>query len=120
MNSSKSVDDYISSFPKSIQPKLNSLRECIKKAAPKSVESIKYGIPTFVMGRNLVHFGCYQNHIGFYPTPSGLVAFKKDLLPYKCSKGAVQFKMDESLPLPLITKIVKFRVKENMGKGEKK
>ncbi len=115
MNSYKNIDEYIASFPKKSQSQLNTIRQCIKKAAPRSVESIKYGIPTFVQNRNLVHFGGYAGHIGFYPTPSGIAVFKKELSPYICSKGAIQFKYDETLPTTLITKIVKFRVKENLA-----
>ncbi len=108
------VDKYISNFPKDIRVLLESIRETIRKSAPKAEEAIKYGIPTFVLHGNLVHFGGYKHHIGFYPTPSGINAFEKELSIYKKAKGSVQFPIDKPLPLNLITKIVKFRVKENL------
>ncbi len=109
-----SVDAYISGFPKEIQLLLNVMRETILKSAPDAEETIKYGIPTFVFYGNLVHFGGYKKHIGFYPAPSGIEAFKKELSVYKNAKGSVQFPVDRPLPLSLISKIVKFRVKENL------
>ncbi len=92
------------------------VRETIRASAPQAEETIKYGIPTFTLHGNLVHFGAYKHHIGFYPAPSGIEAFKKELSVYKCAKGSVQFPVDKPLPLTLITKIVKFRVKENLSK----
>lgn len=109
------IDQYIRTFPKSTQKLLQEMRATIRKAAPQAEEGIKYGIPTFTQGGNLVHFGGYAKHIGFYPTPSGIQAFKTELARYKTSKGAVQFPLSEPLPLALITKIVRFRVKENMA-----
>ena len=109
------TDAYIKSFPKETQTLLTQLRKTIRQAAPEAEESIAYQMPTFkVNGKNLVHFAAYKNHIGFYPAPSGLKAFENEIAKYKHSKGAVQFPLDEPLPLPLITKIVKFRVKENL------
>jgi uncharacterized protein YdhG (YjbR/CyaY superfamily) len=110
----KNTDEYIAAFTGIAQANLIKLRATIKKAAPKAEETINYGIPTFTFaGKNLVHFAAYTNHIGFYPAPSGIAAFAKELKPYKTSKGAVQFPIDEPLPLTLITRIVKFRVAEN-------
>lgn len=109
-----SIEKYISNFPKDVQILLKSIRETIQKSAPNAEETIKYGIPTFVLNGNLVHFGGYKNHIGFYPTPSGIEAFKKELSMYKNAKGSVRFPIDKPLPLNLITKIVKFRIKENL------
>lgn len=116
----KNIDEYIATMPKEVQEKLMALRAAIKKAAPEAQETIKYAIPTFVLKGNLVHFAAYKNHIGFYPAPSGLEAFRKELAGYKGSKGAVQFPLDQPIPLGLVTKIVKFRVKENLEKAELK
>jgi uncharacterized protein YdhG (YjbR/CyaY superfamily) len=113
MNSSIS-DKYILSFPPETQKILQKLRDAIRKAAPDAEESIKYGIITYILNGNLVHFGGFKKHIGFYPAPSGIKAFKKELSVYKTSRGAIQFPLDKPLPLKLITKIVKFRVKENL------
>ena len=91
---------------------LQQLRATVQKSAPDATETIKYGIPTFVLHENLVHFAACARHIGFYPSPSGIAAFKKELAGYKSAKGSVQFPLDEPMPLALIAKIVKFRVKE--------
>ena len=111
----KSIDDYISKFPSEVQERLESIREVIRKAAPDAEETIGYGIPTYKLnGKNLVHFGGFKNHIGFYPTPNGITAFEKELSKYGGAKGSVQFPLDQPLPTALITKIVKFRVKEGI------
>lgn len=107
------IDQYIAGFPEAVQETLITLRLRIKAAAPTAKETIKYQMPTFVLNGNLVHFAAYKKHIGFYPTPSGIEAFKQELSMYKGAKGSVQFPIDKPLPLKLITKIVKFRVKEN-------
>lgn len=107
-----SIDEYISTFPNHVQTILQQVRRTVKEAAPEASEAIKYGIPTFVLKGNLVHFGAYKNHIGFYPTPSAANAFEDDFANYKTGKGSVQFPIDEPMPLDLITKIVKFRIKE--------
>ena len=109
-----SGDKYIAGFPKEIQNILQKLRDTIRRAAPEAEETIKYGILTYVLNGNLVHFGGFKKHIGFYPAVSGIKAFKKELSIYKTSKGAIQFPLDKPLPLKLILKIVKFRVKENL------
>ena len=109
-----SIDKYIASFPKDVQKSLQKMRATIRKAAPDAEESIKYGIITYMLNGNLVHFGGFKNHIGFYPAPSAIIKFKEELSIYKGAKGSVQFPLDEPLPLKLITKIVKFRVKENL------
>ena len=111
------INDYISDFPKDIQQILKQIRATIKKAAPGAEEAIKYAIPTFILNGNLVHFAAFKNHIGFYATPSGHIQFKKELSCYKQGKGSVQFPLDEPMPLGLITKIVKFRVKQNLEKA---
>jgi uncharacterized protein YdhG (YjbR/CyaY superfamily) len=112
----KNIDEYIADFPKDVQKLLQQLRSTIKKAAPKAEEKIAYGIPTFTLQGNLVHFGGYKTHIGFYPAPSGLEAFKKELGPYLTGKGTAQFPLDKPLPLDLITEIVKFRAMKNLEK----
>ena len=116
----KSVDEYITSFPKDVQKKLESIRQIINISAPEAEETINYQIPTFKLNGNLVHFAAFKSHIGFYPAPSGLKAFKKEISSYKSSKGSVQFPLDKPIPLSLIKKIVKYRVKENSIKTIKK
>ena len=113
-----SIDEYIATFPKDIQKILEELRATIKAAAPEAKEKISYQMPTFDLKGNLVHFAAHTNHIGFYPTPSGIEAFKNELSIYASAKGSVQFPLDKPLPLKLIRKIVKFRVSENMKKAE--
>jgi uncharacterized protein YdhG (YjbR/CyaY superfamily) len=114
----KNIDDYISSFPQETRLILERLRETIRKAAPDAKETINYGIPTFTLIGNLVHFAAYKNHIGFYPTPSGIEAFKKELSLYEGAKGSVKFPISELLPFDLVTKIVEFRVKESKEKAK--
>ena len=114
------IDEYISGFPDDIQTLLQQIRVTIREAAPEAEEAIKYAMPTFILNGNLVHFAAFKNHIGFYPVPSGIEAFKKELSVYKGAKGSVQFPLDQPIPLELITKIVKFRVSENMKKGKLK
>ena len=120
MIQAESIDEYISSFPKDIQKLLKQMRATIKKAAPKAVEAISYGMPTFRQEGNLVHFAAYKSHIGFYPAPRALEVFKKELSKYEGSKGTLKLPLDEPLPLSIITKIVKFRVKENLEKANAK
>ena len=115
--SPSNIDEYITGFPKDVQNTLQKIRGIIKKAAPDAQEAIKYQIPTFVLNGNLVHFAAFQKHIGFYPAPSGIEAFKDELSVYKTAKGSVQFPLDEPVPYGLITKIVNFRLKENRGKA---
>ncbi len=110
------IDQYIKGFPKEIQILLEQVRTTVRKAAPEAQETIKYAMPTFVLNGNLVHFAAFQNHIGFYPAPTGIDAFTEELSVYKGGKGSVQFPLDQPLPLDLITRIVKFRVKENQSK----
>jgi uncharacterized protein YdhG (YjbR/CyaY superfamily) len=108
----KDIDDYIARFPADVQRLLGRVRDTIRKAAPGAKEAIKYQIPTFTLGENLVHFAAYQKHIGFYPGPSGIEHFKKELSRFEGAKGSVRFPMDRPLPFDLIEKIVKFRVRE--------
>ena len=116
----KDIDAYIAGFPKEIQQILEELRNAIRKSAPNAIETINYQVPTFTLNGNLVHFAAFKNHIGFYPAPSGIEAFKKELSVFEGAKGSVQFPIDKPLPLSLVTKIVKFRVKENLEKAKKK
>lgn len=117
---SESIDEYILKFPPKIQEILNMLRKVIRESAPDAKEKISYQMPTFVLHGNLVHFAAYKNHIGFYPTPSGINAFKYELSEYKGAKGSVQFPIEKPLPYQLISKIVKFRVDENTKQAEGK
>jgi uncharacterized protein YdhG (YjbR/CyaY superfamily) len=116
----KSVDEYILQFPPQVQEILKTLRKAIKEAAPDAEEKISYQMPTFVYHGNLVHFAAYKNHIGFYPTPSGIDAFKYELSEYKGAKGSVQFPLEKPLPYELISEIVKYRVAENIKLAEGK
>ena len=121
MNTSiKTIDEYIAQFPKEVQVLLEKMRIIVSKAAPKAEEAMAYGIPTFKLNGNLVHFGGYKNHIGFYPAPSGIEAFKKELAKYDGSKGTIRFSLDKPLPSALITKVVKYRVIKNQEKAKKK
>jgi uncharacterized protein YdhG (YjbR/CyaY superfamily) len=117
---SSNIDTYISSFPEEIQTLLQQVRATIRESAPEAVEAIKYAMPTFILHGNLVHFAAYKNHIGFYPVPSGIEAFKEELSQYNGGKGSVQFPIDKPMPLELISRIVKFRVMENQAKSKKK
>lgn len=119
-NFSNSIDVYISGFPENIQATLEEIRKTIRQAAPEAQEAISYGIPTFVFQGSLVHFAANKKHIGFYPAPSGIEAFKKELSVYKGAKGSVQFPIDKPMPLELIAEIVKFRVLENQERAKEK
>jgi len=110
------IDTYINSFPPQVVASLQSIRQLIKELAPQAEEAIKYGMPTFVWKGNLVHYAAYSKHIGFYPSPSGIEQFRNELEKYKYSKGAIQFPLDEPLPLDLIRRIVAFRLEENERK----
>jgi uncharacterized protein YdhG (YjbR/CyaY superfamily) len=110
--SPSTIDEYIAGFPIDVQEILETVRNTIKKAVPDAEEAIKYQIPTFVLNGNLVHFAAFKNHIGFYPTPSGIEAFSQELSRYKSAKGSVQFPINEPMPLSLIDRMVRFRVKE--------
>jgi len=110
------IDSYIGSFPEKTQKLLQEVRETIRKEAPEAEQTINYGIPTFKFRGNLVHFAGFKNHIGFYPTASGIEAFKKELSVYEGAKGSVRFPLDKPIPFELIERIVKFRVKESLSK----
>ena len=114
------MDDYIAGFPEDIQILLEDLRNTIRKAAPDAEEVLSYAMPAYKYHGMLLYFAAYKNHIGFYATPTGHAAFKKELSVYKEGKGSVQFPLDQPLPLDLIARIVKFRVKENLEIAEEK
>jgi uncharacterized protein YdhG (YjbR/CyaY superfamily) len=116
----KNIDDYVSTFPADVQKVLQEIRRTIQKAAPQAEEAISYQMPTFKLNGNLVHFAAWKNHVGFYPTPSGTSEFQKEISEYVFAKGSIQFPLDEPMPLGLITKIVKFRVKESQEKQKAK
>lgn len=124
MRTSKDIDKYIERLPVEVQQRLQSLRQTISKAAPDAEEMISYGMPAFrlngILNGILVYFAAFKKHIGFYPTPSGIAEFKKELSRYNTSRGSVQFPFDKPLPLTLVSRIVKFRVLENMGRVKKK
>jgi len=108
------IEKYISTFPIEVQKRLQAIRKCIQAAAPGAKESIKWGMPAFSYKRILVTYAAFKSHIGLYPTPSAIEAFRAKLIKYKTAKGSIQFQNNEALPLPLITQIVKFRVKESI------
>src|SRR5918996_54547 len=115
----KTVDEYIAEFPKEVQDILKRIRSTIRESAPKAEEAISYVIPAFSLnGRGLVYFGAWKNHIGFYPTPSGIEAFKKQLASFKQEKGSVQFPLDKPISYGLLKKIVRYRVTEILEKGK--
>ncbi|MCL5113564.1 MAG: DUF1801 domain-containing protein [Patescibacteria group bacterium] len=117
MQKYSSTDEYINNFPLKVQDKLNKMRQAIKEEVPSETqEKIGYGIPTFYLKGNLVHFAAFKDHISFFPTSSGVAKFMNELSKYQISKGTIQFPLSEELPIALIKKIVKFRVKENLEK----
>jgi uncharacterized protein YdhG (YjbR/CyaY superfamily) len=109
------IYEYITAAPAAVQEKLFRLHECILAAAPGATENLKWGMPAYSYQKILITFAVFKNHIGFYPMPSALQAFAKSLTKYKTAKGSVQFPLDKPIPLPLISKIVKFRVKESIA-----
>ena len=111
------IDEYIAGFPADIQVILQKIRKTIKDAAPDAQEAISYQMPTFKFHGNLVHFAAFKNHIGFYPVPSGIEKFKAELSVYKQGKGSVQFPLDQPIPYDLISRVVKYRVEENLNKS---
>ena len=114
----KTIDEYIEAFPTNVQNLLEKMRKTIRKGAPEAIEVISYQMPTFKLnGKNLVHFAAFKNHIGFYPIPTGIEAFKEELSQYKQGKGSVQFPIDKPIPYDLVEKVVKYRVKENLARA---
>ncbi|WP_019911963.1 iron chaperone [Paenibacillus sp. HW567] len=116
----ESIDDYIAKSPLEVQEKLEALRKVIRESVPEAQEKISYQMPTFYLHGNLVHFAAFKKHIGFYPAPRGIEAFKEELAQYKGAKGSVQFPLNQPLPYDLIRRIVKFRADENISKAEAK
>ena len=119
-SNSKDVDDFIAKYPTDVQKILRKIRAIIRELAPDAHEKLGYGIPTFTLNGNLVHYSALTNHIGFYPTPSGIEKFRKQLSKYEGAKGSVQFPLDQPIPYDLIRKITEFRVKEQRAKSRKK
>jgi uncharacterized protein YdhG (YjbR/CyaY superfamily) len=115
-----SIDEYINSCPQEVRSLLLEIRSAIKAEAPDATEKISYQMPTFFLKGNLVHFAAFKNHIGFYPTPSGITAFDGELARYRSGKGSVQFPLGEPLPIELIRKIVRFRIQENLEAAARK
>ena len=115
----RTIDEYIAGFPENVRDILEELRQVIRKAAPQAEEAMRYGIPTFRLNGNLVHFAAFKNHIGFYPTPSAIETFKEELSPYKQAKGSVQFPIDKPIPYDLIQKIVEYRVEESLESNKR-
>ena len=115
----KDIDDYISRRPAGVQQLLQKMRRTIQKAAPKATETISYSIPAFRLEGMLAWFAAFKNHIGFYPRTDAIKVFKRELSPYKTAKGSVQFQFDQPLPLALVSRIVKFRVKQSLGKKKR-
>ena len=115
----KSISEYIDAAPQEAQKKLREMQACIRKSAPGATESLKWGMPAFSYRRILVTFAAHKTHIGFYPTPSAVSAFAKELSKFVTAKGSIQFPLEKPLPLPLIRKITAFRVRESIEKDEK-
>lgn len=116
MKKFQSADDYLSALPQPARDAVASLRQAIQQAAPQAEEAISYNMPAFRQNGILVWYAAFKNHVGLYPKPSAIAAFKVELMPYKTSKGAIQFPIDQPIPTNLIKKIVKFRLKENSRK----
>jgi uncharacterized protein YdhG (YjbR/CyaY superfamily) len=114
------IDEYIASFPPDTQAILQKIRATVHQAAPEAQETISYQMPTFTLKGNLVHFAAFKNHIGFYPTPTGVEQFQKELAPYKWAKGSIRFPLDQPMPYDLIRQIVLYRVQENLEKAAAK
>ena len=124
MDSSKkipqTIDEYMADFPAQVQAVMLRMRDLIHEIAPEATEKISYGIPTFVLGQNLVHFAAYKNHIGFYPASSGIAHFEEELKEYETSKGTVRFPLDKPIPYDLVRRITEFRVAENRARAQAK
>lgn len=116
----KTIDEYIAGFPKEVQARLKEIRKTIRKAAPAAEEKISYRIPAFALHGNLIYFAAFKNHIALYPAPRGVAKFKDELSAYEGGKGTVQFPLDRPIPFDLISRIVKFRVEENLAGAKTK
>jgi uncharacterized protein YdhG (YjbR/CyaY superfamily) len=120
VNQPQTIDEYIAQCPPDVQPILQKIRRTIRDEAPEAEEAISYQMPTLKLHGNLVHFAAFKEHIGFYPIPSGIEKFKRELSVFKQGKGSVQFPLDQPMPYALIRKIVAYRVKENLAKAKAK
>ena len=116
----ETIDEYIGTFDSETGETLHAIRDFIKKEVPEATEKISYGMPAFYLNGNLVHFAAFKNHYGFFPGPSGIDAFEEELAPYRTGKGTLRFPKGKPLPWEIIRKVVRFRVKENMGKVKKR
>ena len=114
------IDEYIELFDPNIQKTLKEIRDFIKKEAPEATEKISYGMPTFYLNGNLVHFAAFKDHYGFFPSPSGIEAFEKEYAPYRSGKGTLRFPFDQPIPWEIIQKVIHFRIKENINKVGKR
>jgi uncharacterized protein YdhG (YjbR/CyaY superfamily) len=117
MKKMNTVDEYIMGFDPAIQKTLRELRDLIKSEAPEATEKISYGMPTFYLKGNLVHFAAFKNHYGFFPTPSGILAFEEELVPYRSGKGTLRFPFNRPVPWDILKKIIRYRVEENLQKA---
>jgi uncharacterized protein YdhG (YjbR/CyaY superfamily) len=113
----ETIDAYIARFPQEIQKGLNALRDLVRAEAPQATEKIAYGMPTFYLNGNLVHFAAFKDHYGFFPAPSGIDRFEKELAPFRGGKGTLRFALDKPFPRGLLKKVIRFRVKENSAKA---
>ncbi|MDR1583019.1 MAG: DUF1801 domain-containing protein [Prevotellaceae bacterium] len=114
----KNIDEYIMGFEPAIQKTLNELRNFIKSEAPDATEKISYGMPTFYLKGNLVHFAAFKDHYGFFPSPSGINEFEKELIPYRSGKGTLRFPFNKPIPWDILKKIIRYRVEENLRKAK--
>lgn len=119
MKAYKNIDEYISNYNPEVQKLLQKIRTSIQKAAPDATEAISYGIPTYKLNGNLVHFGAFKKHIGFFPGAEAIEIFEKELTEYVTSKGTIQFPLNQPIPVELVTKITKYRVTKNLEKKKK-
>ena len=113
------IDEYIGRFPEDVQEILRNIRLCIKEAVPEAAEKMSYGMPTFYLNGNLVHFAAWKGHIGFYPQPKGIEAFGKELAKYEKTKGTIKFPLDEPIPYQLIQRIAVYRAQQNAAEKKK-
>jgi uncharacterized protein YdhG (YjbR/CyaY superfamily) len=114
------IDEYIETFESKIRKTLNEIRTFIKNEVPEATEKISYGIPTFFLNGNLIHFAAFKDHYSFFPSSSGIDVLEKELAPYRTGKGTLSFSLDQPIPWEVIQKVVQFRVKENLNKSKNK
>jgi uncharacterized protein YdhG (YjbR/CyaY superfamily) len=114
----KTIDEYVATFPENVQNILEELRQAIRESAPEAEEAISYQMPAFKLNGILVWFAAFKNHVGFYPKTSAIEAFKEELSSYEISKGTIRFPINKPIPFDLVKKIVRYRVKQNLGKDK--